>query len=208
MEASAAFQPTLGETRTLSCFEMLVNAEVPAELIDAARLGEPGAGDRLLAQAWPHAFRIARSILRDAGLAEDAAQEACAIVHRSLAGLRSSAAFRVWFYRIVVREAARLDRKRALLSFFVREPHADAGLSETILRVDVLRALAALPRAQRAAVVLHYYAEMNSREIASVLRLPDSTVRFHLARARRSLETMLGDHRMSAVLREAAAGAR
>jgi RNA polymerase sigma-70 factor, ECF subfamily len=186
---------------------MTIQAEVSGDLIEAARLGEPGAGDRLMAEAWPHAYRIARSILRDADLAQDAAQEACAIVYRSVTGLRSAFAFRVWFYRIVLREAMRLDRKRALLAMFAWEPAAHEDLTESIVRLDVVRALGQLSRAQRAAVVLHFYAGMNSREIASVLRIPDSTVRFHLVNAKRRLETLLGDHRISTHLMEAVASA-
>jgi DNA-directed RNA polymerase specialized sigma24 family protein len=53
--------------------------------------------------------------------------------------------------------------------------------------------------------VLHYYAGMTSREIAEVLCVPDSTVRFHLARAKRKLETLLGDHHTHANLMEAVA---
>jgi RNA polymerase sigma-70 factor (ECF subfamily) len=177
---------------------------VPEDVIEAARLGEPGAGDRLLVDAWPHAFRIARSILRDEDLAQDAAQEACAIVYRTIASLRSALAFRVWFYRIVVREAMRLDRKRARLSALAWEPAVHADLGDSIVRLDVLHALGTLSRAQRAAVVLHYYADMNSREIAAVLRVPDSTVRFDLMHARRKLEAMLGNHRSFARLMETA----
>jgi RNA polymerase sigma factor (sigma-70 family) len=184
---------------------MTCKGEVSGETIEAARLGSPGAGDRLLAEAWPHAFRIARSILRDPILAEDAAQEASAIIYRSVTSLRSALAFRVWFYRIVLREAMRLDRKRALVSAFVFEPHYTGDLAESIVRIDVAGALAKLSRAQRAAVVLHYYAGMTSREIAAVLRMPDATVRFHLVRAKRRLETLLGDHRVPAAFMEAVA---
>jgi RNA polymerase sigma-70 factor (ECF subfamily) len=186
---------------------MTVRADVPGDLIEAARLSEPGAGDRLLAQAWPHAFRIARSILRDAGLAEDAAQEACAIVYCTVTRLRSAFAFRVWFYRIVVREAMRLDRTRAKAASFTYEPVAGADAGDWIERLDVHRALGRLSRAQRAAVVLHYYADMSSREIAAVLGVPDSTVRFHLVNARRKLEALLGDCRVPARLLEAVNGA-
>jgi RNA polymerase sigma-70 factor (ECF subfamily) len=187
---------------------MTMLADVPGDAIEAARLGEADARDRLIALAWPHAYRIARSMLRDGDLAQDAAQEACAIVYRSLGSLRSAEAFRVWFYRIATREALRLDRKRALISIFAAEPAASGTDDESIRRIDVLRALAKLPRAQRAAVVLHYYADMNSREIAAVLGTPDATVRFHLVRARRSLEASLGNHRITTRLMEAVAGAR
>ncbi|HEY5340056.1 MAG TPA: sigma-70 region 4 domain-containing protein, partial [Candidatus Aquilonibacter sp.] len=46
-------------------------------------------------------------------------------------------------------------------------------------------ALGVLPPRQRAVIALHYYADLNSREIAAVLAVPDGTVRYLLALARR-----------------------
>src|SRR5688500_18437109 len=43
-------------------------------------------------------------------------------------------------------------------------------------RVDVERALAALPRRQREAVVLRYYLQMDTREVAEVLRSEERRV--------------------------------
>lgn len=162
---------------------------VRPELIDAARHGVVGAADALVAAAWPHAFRIAYCIVRDAGLAEDAAQEACAILYCKIGKLRSSEAFRVWFYRIVTREANALERRRA------KEP-ADAPQTvdpqpSALDRIDVARALTRLTAQQRAVVVLHYYATLNSREIGEILHMPDATVRSHLLAARRTLRDLL-----------------
>ncbi|HEY5340055.1 MAG TPA: sigma-70 family RNA polymerase sigma factor, partial [Candidatus Aquilonibacter sp.] len=56
-------------------------------------------------------------------------------------------------------------------------------------------ALGVLPPRQRAVIALHYYADLNSREIAAVLAVPDGTVRYLLALARRRLETLLSAHR-------------
>ncbi len=59
----------------------------------------------------------------------------------------------------------------------------------------MLRALGSLPPTQRAVIALHYYADLNSREIAAIVGMPDATVRYHLARARRRLEALLASHR-------------
>ncbi len=168
--------------------------EIPVATIEAARDGRAEAAERLIAAAWPHAFRIAYSIVHERALAEDAAQEACAIVYRRIDRLREAAAFRVWFYRIVVREAMRTARYRLHAAAELPE-YADASLGDANLRIDVLRALAKLSPAERATTVLHYYAALNSREIAAVMRIPDGSVRYYLMRARRSLERLLGDHR-------------
>ena len=53
--------------------------------------------------------------------------------------------------------------------------------------IDVERALARLPRRQRETAVLRYVLEMDTREVASVLRIDEGTVKSHLARARSKL---------------------
>jgi len=77
---------------------------VPRELVEAARDGGPAQIERLVEAIWPDAYRLARAILGEQQGAEDAAQEACIILYRTIASLRSAAAFRVgsiasWFAR-------------------------------------------------------------------------------------------------------------
>lgn len=160
---------------------------VPPELIEAARSGKEDGMERLLRTLWPHAYRIARSIIQNDVLAEDAAQEACALIYRELPRLRSTGAFRGWAYRIVAREAVRVAKRNAQAP---REEHA-ACHADVDAKLDVLRALAKLPPALRAVVVLHYYADLSSSEIGGVLRIPSATVRFRLAIARKKLGTLL-----------------
>ena len=60
-------------------------------------------------------------------------------------------------------------------------------------RVDVRRALAALPLAQRQVVVLHYLLDLPVGEIAAELGLPTGTVKSRLSRAREVLAQLLGE---------------
>ncbi|MDQ2992233.1 MAG: sigma-70 family RNA polymerase sigma factor [Candidatus Eremiobacteraeota bacterium] len=146
--------------------------------------------DRLIAAVWPEAYRIAQSILFDSGLAEDAAQEACATIANSLPDLKHVDRFAAWSYRIIVNGALMTARRRprtqALDALAERGAYADT--SEAL---DIQSALATLPSVQRAAIVLHYYAGLNSAEIAAATGLVASTVRFHLMLARRGLRKVL-----------------
>ena len=63
------------------------------------------------------------------------------------------------------------------------EPPAD--------RVDVERALAALPRRQRQVAVLRYLLDMPTHEVAQVLGVSDGTVKNSLAKARATLAARL-----------------
>jgi RNA polymerase sigma-70 factor (ECF subfamily) len=66
----------------------------------------------------------------------------------------------------------------------LEEPSAD--------RVDVERALSSLPRRQREAVVLRYYLQLDTREVASTLGVEEGTVKRTLFRARAALALALG----------------
>jgi len=164
---------------------------VSAELVDAARTGGRDEIEVLLRTVWPDAYRLARAILGEDQPAEDAAQEACIIVYRTVASLRNSAAFRTWFYRIVVREAADLKRRRLRA-----EPSAEtpASVRDQTASIDVWRALSGLTDNLREVVVLHYFEDLSSPEIASVLGIPEGTVRFRLMIARRRLRPLLGEY--------------
>lgn len=88
----------------------------PLELVEKAMRGEPPDVESLIEAVWPDAYRLAYAVLGERQSAEDVAQEACVVVYRTIASLRSAAAFRVWFYAVrsprrVARIASRcLDR--------------------------------------------------------------------------------------------------
>lgn len=66
------------------------------------------------------------------------------------------------------------------------------GDPPTADRIDVDRALVALPRRQREVAVLRYYLQMSTREVASALELDEGTVKSTLFRARAALAVALG----------------
>lgn len=147
--------------------------------------------ERLLAEVWPEAYRISLALLRDRGLAEDAAQDACAALARSLPRLKTPASFPAWCYRLIVNHVISIARKRP--DTVALDRSSDCKVSfERADALDLYDALGALPIAQRAAVILHYYAGLNSAEIAAATGQPASTIRFHLMLARRALRNALG----------------
>ena len=163
---------------------------VPPELVEAARNGGADKVEELLKTIWPDAYRLARAILGEDQPAQDAAQEACIILYRTIAQLRSTDAFRTWFYRIVVREAAEIKRRRSRAA---PEVELTPLAADQATSIDIWRALATLPEHLRDIVVLRYFEDLSSREIAAVLRIPDGTVRFRLMIAKRRLRPLLGD---------------
>jgi RNA polymerase sigma-70 factor (ECF subfamily) len=162
---------------------------VDPELVLEAQ-GEAAALDRLITALWPEAYRVALGVLHDRGLAEDAAQDACAAIAAGLPRLRSTEAFYAWMYRIIARTAI-VVAKRSKRAAALESPAEPIDRPNFVDGIDILAAIAALPLSQRSAVILYYYSGLTSREIAETLGVPAATVRFHLMLARRSLRSAL-----------------
>jgi RNA polymerase sigma-70 factor (ECF subfamily) len=163
---------------------VLVNAAAikPGIAMDAT------AEDSLDALVREHArlvFRIAFSVLRNHHDAEDAAQETFLRVLRQGQPLEAVADPKAWLARIAWRVA--LDRIR-------RTPRD--GEEDWSVWLDQLRAPGASAEqlasdAQMLRLTLSTVEELNSREIAEILGIPEGTVRTRLQRARQTLKEKL-----------------
>jgi RNA polymerase sigma-70 factor (sigma-E family) len=72
---------------------------------------------------------------------------------------------------------------------------AEPGFEETLaVSLAVWNAVLALPRRQRAVIVLHYYEQLSTMEIAELLDMAEGTVRSHLHAARQVLGARLVDN--------------
>jgi len=128
-------------------------------------------------------------------VAEDAVQEALARAwERSRRGevIDSLGKWTVTVALNVARSRARRIRiQRRLWPRLVQ--HATWNPVGDVEAMDLRAALAALPRRQLEATVLHYYLGSPVREIAEVLGVSEGTVKTALSRARASLARYLGD---------------
>ena len=123
----------------------------------------------------------------DAEIASDAVAEAYAqVLHRG-AAVRDPAA---WTWRTAFRISAGALKARGPAGPATATPgeHVDQYRDP-----DLLAALRQLPDAQRAAVILFYYADLPIREIAARLGTNSLAVRANLSRGRRRLRQILGD---------------
>ena len=163
----------------------------PPDTIAAARSGDEKAREALIAVIWPGCYRLAATVVGDVTLAQDAAQEACAIVYRRIRGLRDADAFDTWLYRVVMREATRV-RRRNPRTFEL--PDRASIPDDGTAAIDVWRALGELSPDQRDVVVLFYFDDLTTEEIAKILGVAHVTVRTRLSRARGRLRGILDDY--------------
>ncbi|HEY7023788.1 MAG TPA: RNA polymerase sigma factor [Candidatus Limnocylindrales bacterium] len=165
------------------------------DLVDRAKAGDRGAFAELAASRIDGLFRIARLILRDQQLAEDAVQEALIRCWRQLPKLRDNGSFDGWLNRILYRAAVDESNRRrrfvTTLQNLYSEPSV-ADNSQVIVEREALeRAFVRLSIEQRAVVVLHHYADMPLGQVATTLGIPLGTVKSRHHYALATLKTAL-----------------
>lgn len=146
---------------------------------------------------FPRAMRLARGILGDDGLAEDAAAEAFARAHASWRKVGSSDYRDAWILRVTANVAIDIGRKRKRSFPVGLNPRhargADVAPELDPLRAELPRALATLPRRQREIFILRYLNEFPESDVAASLGVSIGTVKKEAFRARQALRTLLGD---------------
>jgi RNA polymerase sigma-70 factor (ECF subfamily) len=147
-----------------------------------------GVADRFLA--------VARRILRDIDLAEDATQQALVAIWRDLPKLRDPARFEAWSYRVLLRACYAEGRNERRWEPNLRllpadQPIATDGLSSVIDRDQLENAFRRLSVQHRAVVVLHHYLDLPADRVAEMLDIPVGTVHSRLHYAMRGLRAAL-----------------
>ena len=136
-----------------------------------------------------------RRALDDPSDADDVAQETFLSAWSRLWRYRGEASFRSWLCAIAWKKAQTLARSRGRSRRREAEveppPTSSGGCAD--VRLDLDRALKALPDDQRAAVALCLGADFSHAEAAEALGLPLGTIKSHVQRGRAKLLQVLGE---------------
>ncbi len=155
-------------------------------LADEVRAAEAAAFEEELAPLLLPAHRLAVGMLLDRGLAEDAVQEAALRAWDRRRNRRPETQLGPWFLGIVVNRCRESRRSRWSRVLRLAEPRGgDASSPEvdTASGMDMRRALRALPENARLAVVLRYYLDLPSSEIAVLLGCSENAAKVRVSRA-------------------------
>lgn len=142
---------------------------------------------------YPQVVRTVHLILRDAGRAEDVAQEAFLRLYARWPRIARYERPDLWLRRIAIRIAVRAARREGTRAQRERGALMPSPGSAPV-DPDLMRAIRELPSAQRAAVVLFYFEDRPAAEIANILDCAESTARVHLVHARTRLAELLAEH--------------
>ena len=145
---------------------------------------------RIVEKYQKQLFVIAFHVCRNRCDAEDAVQEAFLKLYAKNPVFQSEEHLRSWLIRVTVNRSRDLVRSPFRSHLPLME--ADAILTqpdETSLAVS--EAILSLPETYRTVVILYYYADCSTAEIAKLLRRRTGTVQVQLSRARAMLKELL-----------------
>jgi RNA polymerase sigma factor (sigma-70 family) len=202
-DARMQVAPTLGAG-------VLNRRDATEQEADAALLRRIAAEDRravaeLYARHQRPLFRYLWQLTSDHGLAEEILQDTIVAVWQGAPAFQGRSAVRTWLFAIARRQAHNVLRRRGLLLAGEDDLHtledSDPGPEEHALRLsdaeDVQRALARLPLIHREVLVLNFVNALRYDEIATVLGVPQGTVKSRLNHAKRGLRRLLHDEHVA-----------
>jgi RNA polymerase sigma-70 factor (ECF subfamily) len=180
----------------------------PAIVKEAAR-GDREAFDVLVQGSIDRLYAVARLILRDVDLSEDAVQEALVRCWQQLPKLRDPANFDAWLHRLLVNAALdqfRASRRfRASISLIRLEPAVPDASGQVDDRDQLARAFERLRPEQRAVLVLYHYQGFSIADLAATLAIPAGTAKSRLHYAIEAMRAAVeADARATAKQRDSA----
>src|SRR4051812_3857692 len=145
---------------------------------------------------------MARVILRDPSLAEDATQEALERAWRDLPALRDVRTFEAWMYRLLTHACAdegRRLRRWGASTVTVSDELCEPDLASDVADRDQLeQGLRHVTQEQRTILLLNFYFGMSPAEAAEVLNIPVGTAKSRLHYALEALRAAIAAEDRSA----------
>lgn len=142
-----------------------------------------------------HKDRIFRLSLRlcsgNRAEAEDITQEALVAALKTLPLFLGRAKLTTWLYTVTVRTWRAHQKQRNLETLALDERDQATAPEDTALRLDLDRALSALPESQREAFILVKAEGWTHKEAAKILGVPQGTVQARVFDATRRLRELL-----------------
>lgn len=127
----------------------------------------------------------------DAALADDIAQDALVRAYVASGSFLGLSKFSTWLFRIAYNcyidhhRKARLDEAPVEAALAVP---ADESTDAAFRYQQLYQALERLPGKEKAAIALFYFEDRSIKEIASILDMPQGTVKYHLSLGRTHLK--------------------
>lgn len=164
-------------------------------LAKKAARGNVNAYGALITYYQDYLYRVAFLYVKNEDLALDAVGECILEAFRSIRTLQKPEYFKTWLTRILIRCAARVFKQTiACAPTDMTDTIQSAAPEPSVMpeeKWDLYDAIDVLPEKYRTVIILRYFSDLSIREIASVMEIPEGSVKSYLNRAKAALRTTL-----------------
>ncbi len=170
------------------------------ELVERIRGGDGSAFEALYRQHATRLYNLASRMTGAKGEADDLLQDIFLLAYRKIASFRGESSLGTWLYRLAMNHCLDVLRNRQTRmgqqTDSLDEPEAIPVASpvpvlSAVSRIDLERAIAALPPACRAAFLLHDVEGFGHQEVGNMLGVSEGTSKSQVHKARMRIRAYL-----------------
>lgn len=152
-----------------------------------------------------HLLRLAYFYVQSWEAAEDIVQESFIAFYEKAAQYKGEASVKNYVRKIVINRCHDYLRRKKRRQLFLPFKHVKSAEQEVVLSTEkstLLHAVMQLNEKHREAIILYYFEELSTVQIAGLLGLNESTVRSRLKRARDELKGYLDEPQWEVLMNE------
>ena len=170
------------------------------ELVWRIQAGDGSAFEALYRQHATRLYNLASRMTGAQGEADDLLQDIFLLAYRKIASFRGESSLGTWLYRLAMNHCLDVLRNRQTRmgrqTDSLDEPDAapvtaPAPMLSAVGRIDLERAIQALPTACRAAFLLHDVEGFGHQEVGAMLGVSEGTSKSQVHKARMRIRTYL-----------------
>jgi RNA polymerase sigma-70 factor (ECF subfamily) len=167
-------------------------------MVEAAKKGDKKAFEAIVKRYHNELYYTALGIVRSGWEALDICQETFLKAFNSINTLKDTSKFRSWINRILINKCNDYFRKNKNVVYvdFIEENEGfiEGGSEESI---DLLKALSSLKEDSRVVLTLRYFQDLSLKEIATILDIPEGTVKSRLSNGLKEMRKLMKTHKNS-----------
>lgn len=165
-------------------------------LIQKMRMGDEGAVCAFVEKYYPQILKYCRVHIGDAGYAQDMTQETFVRFFGSMEEYRHYGKAANFLYVIAANVCRDFHRKNREIPLEELPQEVDPADERMDLRIDIRAAFSKLPQELRETAVLYFMQERKQKDIARILGISLSLVKYRIGRARELLAAYLGKEKV------------
>lgn len=158
------------------------------QLLKKAQKGSDDAFIELLQEEKIKLYKMAFIYVQNEADALDIVQETVARAYANIHSVKEARYFSTWLMRVCINTALETLRKQPQLTTLTELPEPliyDSAIDE---RLDLLQAIHQLEDKYKTVILLRYYRDLQTNDIAALLDCPEGTVKTNLHRAVKQLK--------------------